>query len=82
MTDTLFRKNVILRNLNLNLPLEKGLEIAHRKEENGEDYVSILGSKGQINRYLQNADILSERCRTLKSVPKYRIINTKKEVIQ
>lgn len=78
---TLFSKNVIL-DWNLNTPLETGLEILHRKSDNNEDYASILGTKGQINRYLQNADIISERSRTLKNVPKFRIINTKKEVIQ
>jgi len=81
---TIFRKNVILRNFNdfPNKKLETGLELTHRKYENNEDYCSLMGTKPQINTYLQNADIISDRCRTLKSVPKYRVINTKVERIQ
>lgn len=82
MTETLFRKNAILRNYFPRIPLEEGLEILHRKETNNEDYVSVMGTKPQINKYLQQADIISERSRTLKNVPKYRIINTKKIRIQ
>ncbi len=81
---TLFRKNVILRNYDnfRKIPLETGLEVLHRKYDNNEDYASLMGTKPQINKYLQQADIISERSRTLKSVPKYRIINTKVERIQ
>ena len=79
---TLFRKNVILRDFYNRAKLEKGLEVLHRRYENNEDYASIMGTKPQINRYLQNADIISERCKTLNSVPKYRMINSKLERIQ
>lgn len=48
------------------------------KKDNGEINVSLTGEKPQINRYLQNAPILSERLRTLKNIPHYRIINTTK----
>ena len=81
---TLFRKNVIFRNYNdfRKIPLETGLEALHRKEANGEDYASLMGTKQQINRYLQDAPIISERLRTLNNVPKWRIINSKKIRIQ
>jgi len=79
---TLFRKDVILKNWYDRKELETGLEATHRLSDNNEDYCSLMGTKPQINRYLQNADIISERLRTLNNVPKYRIINTKKEVIQ
>ena len=58
--------------------LPEGLDILNRKqEENGENYMSLTGTKQQINTYLQDKPMLSERLRTLNSVPKYRIINTK-----
>ena len=79
---TLFRKDVILRDWYDRKELETGLEATHRISDNNEDYCSLMGTKPQINRYLQDADITSERLRTLNNVPKYRIINTKKEVIQ
>ena len=81
---TLFRKNVILRDYKdfRKIPLETGLEILHRRYENNEDYASLVGTKPQINRYLQQADIISERSRTLKSVPTCRIINTTVERVQ
>lgn len=69
-------KNVILRNQHNYL--EPGLEYTERKRENGEYHMSLTGSKQQINRYLQDAPILSERLRTLNNIPHYRIINTKK----
>jgi len=79
---TLFRKDVILRNWYDRKELETGLEATHRISDNDEDYCSLMGTKPQINRYLQNADIVSERLRTLNNVPKYRIINSVKERIQ
>jgi len=74
-------KNVILKEYNITHDLTEGLEIAHRKNENNEDYVSLMGTKQQINHYLQDKPVLSDRLRTLNSVPKYRIINTVKERI-
>jgi len=88
MTQALFRKNAILKNYSdifmPNRKIQEGLEITHRRNENGEDYASLVGTKVQINRYLQdNANaIVSERLRTLKSIPQYRIINTHKIRIQ
>jgi len=81
---TLFRKNVILENYTdfRKLKLEEGLEVLHRRESNNEDYASIIGTKPQINRYLQDAPVISDRLRTLKSVPHYRIINSHKIRIQ
>jgi hypothetical protein len=71
-------KNVILRGTDIHkFPLESGLEKRNILSE-GENYCSLTGTKQQINNYLQTAakDIISERCRTLNSVPKYRIIQT------
>jgi hypothetical protein len=81
---TLFRKNVTLRNYSdfRKIKLEPGLEAKHRLSDNNEDYVSLMGTKPQINRYLQEANIISERLRTLNDLPKMRIINTKVERIQ
>jgi len=84
MTDTIFRKNAVIKNYNDfdKIPLEEGLEVLHRKEENNEDYVSVMGTKPQINRYLQQALVISERLRTLNNVPMWRTFNTRKIRIQ
>ena len=83
MTSTLFRKNVILRGHDIHsIPLERGLEKKNRFEQNNENYVSLMGTKAQINRYLQDAPIVSERLRTLNDLPKMRVINTTKVSIQ
>ena len=80
---TLFRKNVTLRGHDIHsIPLEKGLEKKNRLIDNNETNVSLLGTKGQINRYLQNAPIVSERLRTLNDLPKMRMINGIKVNIQ
>jgi len=61
--------------------LPQGLDVIHRKEQNGENYMTLTGTKQHINQYLQDKPILSERLRTLNNLPKYRIINTiKKEI--
>lgn len=89
MTDTLYCKNAILRNINiqnrndiLGIPTPKGLDITHRQMENNEDYITMQGTKQQINSYLQNAPELSSRLRTLNSLPKFRIFNDVKVRIQ
>ena len=74
-------KNVIMKEIKITHDLPEGLEALHRKEANGENYLSLMGTKQQINSYLQDKPILSERLRTLNSVPKYRMINTKLERI-
>lgn len=81
---SLFKKSVILREWNPEryAPQSEGLEITHRKQQNNEDYATLAGTKQQINQYLQDAPVLSERLRTLNSLPKYRIIDTKKVRIQ
>jgi len=76
--DNLKIKNVILKDYKITHDLSEGLEIAHRREENGENYMSLVGTKQQINSYLQDKPVLSDRLRTLNSVPKYRIINSHK----
>ena len=78
-TDTLFLKNVILRK---NIPALKGMDVIHRKNENNENYATLTGTKQQINHYLQDCDILSERLRTLNNLPKFRLISTTKVRIQ
>jgi len=89
MTDTLFHKSVILKNINiqnrndiLKIPIKEGLDITHRQMENNEVYSTLQGTKEQINHYLQNAPVLSDRLRTLNNLPKYRIINTRKVRVQ
>ena len=56
----------------------------NRKDENGNNEVSLVGTKDQIDRFLQLTakDIISERCRTLNKIPKYHIINSKPVRIQ
>ena len=80
----IFSKNVILRDWNnsIRLPLDKGLEAIHRKQENNEDYLTLTGTKAQINTYLQNAPILSEHLRTLNNLPKWRMFSNEKIRIQ
>jgi hypothetical protein len=80
---TLFRKNVILRGHDIHsIPLSKGLEKKNRLVDNNENHVSLMGTKQQINRYLQDAPIVSERLRTLNDLPKMRVINSVKVNIQ
>ena len=74
-------KNVILKDFRITHDLPQGLDIVNRRKENNENYMSLTGTKQQINTYLQDKPILSERLRTLNNVPKYRIINTTKERI-
>ena len=80
---TLFRKNVILRGHDIHsIPLSEGLEKKNRLVDNNENFVSLMGTKAQINRYLQDAPIVSERLRTLNDLPKMRVIGTQKVNIQ
>jgi len=84
MTDTLFSKNVVLEDwINFKkTPVEEGLELISRRSDNNENYCTVTGTKQQINTYLEKAPIISERLRTLNNIPKYRIINTTKVIIQ
>jgi len=80
---TLFRKNVILRGHNIHsIPLSEGLEKKNRLVDNNENFCTLIGTKQQINHYLQDAPIVSERLKTLNDLPKMRVINTKVERIQ
>jgi hypothetical protein len=80
---TLFRKNVILRGHDIHsIPLSEGLEKKNRLVDNNENFVSLMGTKQQINTYLQDAPIISERLRTLNDLPKMRVINGIKVNIQ
>jgi hypothetical protein len=84
-TDTLFLKNVILKTHDIDKvrPL-KGMDIIHRKEQNNENYMTLTGTKQQINHYLQDCanNLLSERLRTLNNLPKFRLITTTRLRIQ
>lgn len=72
-------KNVVL-NEGITHDLYVGLEKKNRLID-GYNYVSLTGTKQQINRYLQDKPVISDRLRTLKDIPHYRIINTiKKEI--
>lgn len=82
MTDTLFLKNVILKDNKLRPVGIEGVDVINRSKENNENHISITGTKQQINQYLQDKPILSERLRTLNNLPKYRMFNTTKVVIQ
>jgi hypothetical protein len=73
-------KNVILRDDVIRPVGIKGLDVINRSINN-ENHVSITGTKQQIDQYLQDKPILSERLRTLNNLPKFRIINTRKERI-
>ena len=74
-------KNVILKDFKIRHGLPEGLEITNRRRENNENHMSLMGTKQQINQYLQDKPILSERLRTLNNLPKYRIINSIKQEI-
>jgi hypothetical protein len=83
MTDTLFRKNAILRDFNIHkVSLSKGLDVKNRLQPNNENYVTLIGTKPQINSYLQDASVLSDRLRTLNDLPRTRVIDTKVVRIQ
>mgnify|MGYP003575311264 CR=1 FL=1 len=80
---TLFRKNVVLRGHNIHsIPLSPGLEKKNRLVDNNENYATLIGTKQQINTYLQDAPIVSERLRTLNDLPRMRVINTHKVMLQ
>ena len=80
---TLFRKNVMLRGQNIHSqPLQPELEKKNRLVDNNENYATLIGTKAQINTYLQDAQIVSERLRTLNDLPRMRVINTHKVVLQ
>ena len=70
--DNIKIKNVVLSERHRYM--EEGLEYLERFEENGEVHMSLTGTKQQINRYLQDAPILSERLRTLNSIPHFRTV--------
>lgn len=81
MTDTLYLKNVIFKNYDIDFLRIKGLDKINRLSDNNENYATLTGTKEQINQYLQDKPILSERLRTLNNLPKFRLIGTKKQRI-
>jgi len=74
-------KNVVLRDSVIRPVGIEGLDIINRQSNNGENYMTLTGTKAQINTYLQDKPVLSDRLRTLNNIPKYRIINTIKSEI-
>ena len=87
---TLYRKSVILKDWNIqrdawSIPLSPTLEASHIpiSIENEESYLTLISnSKEEINNKLSQFPVLSDRARTLKSIPKMRIIQGKVERIQ
>lgn len=79
--DSLRIKNVIMKEVNVTHNDIAGLDVIHRKQDNGENYMTLTGTKQRINEYLQDKPILSERLRTLNNLPKYRLIGTTKQRI-
>ena len=85
---TLYRKSVVLRDFNIHNDLHKielspGLEVAYKQLDNNECYGTFIdSSKNTINDKLAELNIASDRVRTLKDIPKMRIINSKVERIQ
>lgn len=55
-----------------------GLDIKNTYVDNEKKFFSMIGSKQQIDRYLTKYQPVSERLRTLNSIPKYRVIETTK----
>ena len=82
-----YRKQVHLKDHNIwrdrgKIKLTPGIEMLKWQVTDNEAYCSINGpDKNDINAQLAKMPILSDRCRTLKHIPKVRIINTKKYYI-
>jgi hypothetical protein len=85
---TLYRKSVVLRDFDIhkdryNISLKEGLEVAWKQSDNKECYATFIhNDKEEINNKLSELNIASDRVRTLKEIPKFRVINTVKERIQ
>ncbi len=88
--DTVHLKNWNWRNHNYHPP--KGIDVAlkHIPNSSNEAYMTLYGSekdniyKNNINEELArlSRNILSDRVRTLRTRPTYKVINSKKERIQ
>jgi len=74
-------RNVILDGIDLYDDLTEGLDIINRAKENNENHMTLTGTNTQIDKFLQDKPIISERLRTLNNLPKYRIIGTEKKRI-
>jgi len=74
-------RNVVLDGLNIYNDLSEGLDIINRAKENNENHMTLTGTNKQIDRFLQDKPIISERLRTLNNLPKYRILGTEKQRI-
>jgi len=73
-------KNAILKDTKIRPVGIEGLDVINRFQNN-ENHITLTGTKQQINQYLQDKPVLSDRLRTLNNLPKYRIINTiRKEI--
>jgi hypothetical protein len=82
MAKSIFLKNVVLGDYRWRPVGIEGLDVISRKEENDENYMTLTGTKAQINTYLQDKPIISEHLRTLKNLPTHRIIGTTKIRVQ
>jgi len=75
-------KHVQLGDFNLNdvesfIP-NKDIEVKWQQADNNTTYASFIGSKTDINNQLDSLNnIISDRVRTLREIPKFRIIKTK-----
>lgn len=84
----LYKKSVLLKdNFNFetdirNFQPRKDIEVQWQKLDNSQTYATLISHKKSIlNLQAKDMPILSERARTLKNLPKMRIVNTKVERI-
>lgn len=82
----LYKKSVILNDFKIDRDVrsfvpKKGIEVKWEDVE-GQTYATLIGkNKKVLDQQANELPLLSERVRTLKSLPKFRIIGTKKEKI-
>jgi hypothetical protein len=83
---TLVKKSVMLKNFRINPDVsyfvpKKGIEVKWENIE-GQTYATLIGkNKRLLQQQANELPILSDRARTLKSLPKMRVIGTKVERI-
>ena len=86
---TLYKKSLHLKNWRIDRDVRsfvpmKGIEVAWQEADrnNQEVYATLIASKRKIlDQQAAQMPILSERCRTLQNLPKFRTIGTVKERI-
>lgn len=87
----LYKKSLHLENWQINKDVRsfvpmKGIEVAWQQNEedkkNGEAFATLISNKRKIlDQQAARMPILSERCRTLQNLPRFRKINTTMERI-